>query len=248
MGMNLFYRNCPTCGKELSYTKKAKRDLSVRENRNCYSCAMKIPRMFSDEHKKNLSLSLSGKKKGPCTESRRLKLLGKKQSLRTCSLKSSSQSRRFSDWLERYKESISQSKRFSNPSERHKTSTSVKLAMHRPDVRKRHIEALHHSKWLKVRTDKGQMELIEKWNRLGFKFEPNYQVHTDTDLFYIDGYDKDHNVVLEYDSKYHQKLGQKKRDLVRQQKIINILHPKKFWRYDTAHKNCENVLGGSDGI
>lgn len=139
--------------------------------------------------------------------------------------------------------SLAHKSRYCNVEEKAKTSEQVKLAMHRPDVRKKHIEALHHSKWIKVRTDKGQLELIEKWNRLGFKFEPNYQIHTDTDLFYVDGYDKEHNVVLEYDSKYHNKPYQQQKDLVRQQKIISILNPKKFWRYRSINKHWENVIG-----
>lgn len=69
---------------------------------------------------------------------------------------------------------------------------------------------------------------------MGFRFEPNYQVHTDTDLFYVDGYDKEHNVVLEYDSKYHKKACQKQKDLARQNRVIDILHPKKFWRYNSV--------------
>jgi len=62
--------------------------------------------------------------------------------------------------------------------------------------------------------------------------------------FYVDGYDPIHNIVLEYDGKYHTSVGQQKRDLIRQQKIIDILHPKKFWRYDSKNKSFQNVLGG----
>ena len=123
-----------------------------------------------------------------------------------------------------------------------KISDSVKVAMHRPDIRKRCLDSLFKTKWIKVRTDKGQLELIEKWNTLGFKFEPNHQIKTDTDLFYIDGYDKEKNVVLEYDGKYHQKCEQKQKDLLRQQKIIDILKPKKFWRYDSENKQFRDVL------
>ena len=133
--------------------------------------------------------------------------------------------------------------RYSNPLELIKMKNAVKRAMHRPDVRKKHVEALHKTRWLKVRTDKGQLELLEKWNRLGFKFEPNYQVHTDLDLFYVDGYDKEHNIVLEYDGKYHNIIGQQQKDLIRQQKIIDILKPKKFWRYSSENKTIKNVLG-----
>ena len=138
---------------------------------------------------------------------------------------------------------IERKERYADKQNRAILSDSVKIAMHRPDIRKKHLDALHHSKWLKVRTDKGQIELLHKWNALGFKFEPNYQVHTETDLFYIDGYDKEHNVVLEYDTKYHNRPPQRKRDLIRQQRIIDILKPRKFWRYSAVNKQCENVLG-----
>jgi len=139
---------------------------------------------------------------------------------------------------------VSQSHKGQIPWNKDKECPSIVEAMHRPDVRKKHITGLHHSKWLKVRTDKGQLEMIACWNKMGFKFEPNYQVHTDTDLFYIDGYDKEHGVVLEYDSKYHNKGHQQQKDLIRQQKIIDILKPKKFWRYNAVKKQCKNVLGG----
>lgn len=139
--------------------------------------------------------------------------------------------------------SVKNKKRYSNIEERKKTSLLVKQAMHRPEIRKKHLESLHRSKWLKVRTDKGQLELLDKWNKLGFNFEPNYQVKTELDLFYIDGYDKEKNIVLEYDSKYHKKKCQIEKDLIRQQKILNILKPKKFWRFNSETKFFKNIVG-----
>ena len=35
---------------------------------------------------------------------------------------------------------------------------------------------------------------------------------------------------------------QKEKDLVRQQRIIELLKPKKFWRYNSANKTINNVL------
>ena len=124
-----------------------------------------------------------------------------------------------------------------------KLSDASKKAWNDPTIRKKYNDALEKTKWLKVRTDKGQLELLNKWNYLGFNFEPNFQVKTDQDLFYIDGYDKEKNVVLEYDGKYHNRKQQKEKDLIRQQKIIDILKPKKFWRYDSINKNFYNVIG-----
>lgn len=125
---------------------------------------------------------------------------------------------------------------------REKLSVSIKVAMHRPEVRKKHLDALYHSKWIRVRTDKGQLELIEKWNRMGFKFEPNYQLKTEQDLFYIDGYDKHNNVVLEYDSQYHNNQSQKRKDMIRQNKIIDALKPKRFWRFNKVTNTIRDAI------
>lgn len=100
---------------------------------------------------------------------------------------------------------------------------------------------LNNTKWKNVKLDRGQLELLEKWNKLGFNFETNYQFKTDNFLCYIDGYDKEKNVVLKYDSKYHNRKQQIEKDLVRQQKIIDILKPKKFWRYNIINKTWKNV-------
>jgi hypothetical protein len=122
---------------------------------------------------------------------------------------------------------------------REKLSLSIKNAWKNPIKRKNMIE---NSNWKHTKCDKGQLELLDKWNKLGFNFIPNYQIKTSQDLFYVDGYDKKRSVVLECDSKYHKLHKQKQKDLVRQQKIINILKPKKFWRYNAVNKTFENVL------
>jgi hypothetical protein len=151
---------------------------------------------------------------------------------------------RYSNVDERKKDSETTKKTFLNTDFRNKHRNAIKMAMHKPDIRKKHINALLETKYIGRKTDKGQLELLEKWNRIGFKFEPNYPVYTNSDLFYIDGYDKEHNVVLEYDSKYHSRLGQQEKDLIRQTRIIDILNPKKFWRYDAIKHECRNVMIG----
>lgn len=130
---------------------------------------------------------------------------------------------------------------------KNKLSKSSKQAWNTPEIRKKYHDSLKKTKWIKVRADKGQLELLDKWNKLGFNFEPNYQIKTDLDLFYIDGYDKEKNVVLEYDSKYHNSKLQKEKDLIRQKKIINVLKPKVFWRFDSVNKQFRNILGNYDG-
>jgi len=114
-----------------------------------------------------------------------------------------------------------------------KVSESVKKAWKNPLKREHMID---RCKWNNIAMDKGHKELIDKWNKLGFNFVLNYQLKTGNNMFYIDGYDPIHNVVLEYDSKYHNKEAQRKKDKIRQQKIIDTLKPKKFWRYNFSNK------------
>jgi hypothetical protein len=207
---------CPECKRERIFKWKYLAVTSLTKNRLCKVCVHKGDRNY-----------LYGKTISPEIREK----MGK-----------SKKGRKFND-LQKKKLSSIHKKRYSSLKEREKTSVSVKKAIHTPDIRKKHLDALHHSKWVKVRTDKGQLELLEKWNKLGFSFEPNFQLKTDLDLFYIDGYDSKNNVILEYDSKYHKNPSQKEKDLIRQKKIIDVLHPKKFWRYDSVDKQFRNILG-----
>ncbi len=211
-----YKKNCPSCGKNMFYSSIS--SLSHCKNTKCSYCA-------------NVIRGKSSNRKG-CYHTEESK---RKISESSKGVKNSDNHKR--------NMSLAGIKRYSSLEERKKTSESIKEAMHRPDVRKKHLDALHHSQWIKIRTDKGQLELLDKWNTLGFNFQPNFQVKTNQDLFYIDGYDKEHGVVLEYDSEYHNQFHQQKKDLIRQQKIIDILKPKKFWRYDAINKQFKNVLG-----
>mgnify|MGYP001383989416 CR=1 FL=1 len=249
-------RNCPICNREIICKTKWYFNDSNKKNRLCRKCFAvgennsNFGNKYSDESKLKISNGNKGKLIGGKNPTKRLdvrqkiseKLKGRK--LSDYIINKISNSKRGINLSENHKEkiSISQIKRYNNIKEKLKTSISVKKAMHRDDVRKKHLDALHHSEWIKVRTDKGQLELLEKWNRLGFNFIPNYQIKTDLDLFYLDGYDKEKNIIIEYDTKYHNKPSQKQKDLVRQQKIIDILGPKKFWRYDSINEQCINIL------
>ena len=213
-----YKRTCPQCGEIIVYSLPSNFYRARTHNVRCKVCSNK--KFPSEESKRKMSISKLGDRNPKYWE-------GKKRL--PFSIESIAQM------------SMSHTKRYLNIDERKKTSKNTKIAMHRPDVRKKHIEALHKSKWLKVRTDQGQVELLEKWNKLGFHFQPNYQIHTDKDLFYVDGYDPVNQVVLEYDSKYHQKPYQKVKDEIRQQRILDILRPKKFWRYNAMAKTWRNI-------
>ena len=238
-----YMKKCPKCGGVMFYATQKILQCSIKHEKSCRSCSM-IKYYSNPVGREKTSLSI----KNAYMENEKLK---KKISISSIKWFSNPKNRqKMSQTLKKiWKNPILRKKAsddsinfYLNPEERTKMRNAVKVALHRPDIRKKHIEGLLNSKWIKVKTDNGQLELIEKWNNLGFNFESNYQIHTDRDLFYVDGYDKEKNVVLEYDSKYHNKLGQKNKDLIRQRKIINILKPNKFWRYNSVNKEFRNVL------
>ncbi len=216
-----YKRNCPKCGKELFSLRKSALIDAIKKNRVCKSCSLLgnkrlLGYQFSDEQKCKISISLKNREHH--LRGKHLPLYQKERLMEGNK-----------NWIR-------------NDEYLKKLSKSTKLALHKPDIRKKHIEALSKVNYLGRAVDIGQTELLEKWNKLGFNFEINYQVKTNEDLFYIDGYDKEKKVVFEYDSKYHNSPKQQKKDLIRQQKIINILKPKKFWRYNSETKQFKDIL------
>lgn len=173
-----------------------------------------------------LKIGLAAKRRVPWNK-------GKKLSDETCHKMSVSRLGRSTIWLKKPR----------SEQDKERLRISSKAAWQSPEIRKKYHSGLIKTKWIKVRSDVGQLELLEKWNRLGFQFEPNYQIRTSEDLFFVDGYDPINNVVIEYDGKYHKKPYQQIKDFERQVKIIDTLNPKKFWRYDAVNKQFRNAIG-----
>ena len=216
-------RFCPNCCKEVFHTNKYSFDRAVKKNLKCKDCTAK-----SKDRKEKISKAMSGKNNywygKTLSEDHKTKLvnahLGSKHSEST-----------------KQKMSLTRKGRVLTED----TKKRIKQSLHRPDIRKKHLDALTESGWLIVKTDKGQLEMLDRLNRMGFKFYPNYQLKTDNALFYIDGYDIENRIVVEYDSKYHKRRNQKEKDLIRQKLIIEIMKPKHFWRFDDVDKKWRTV-------
>ena len=216
--MKTLKRNCPKCKRELIYSSYRTLLFASKNNCRCYFC--------SNEEKGSPFLGKKHTEKS-------------KDKIRKATLGNKNNVGKHRSYETKLKMSNSHKGKILSQETKNKISKKSKNSWNNPEIRKK---MLHNSKWINRRLDIGQLELLEKWNKLGFNFEPNYQIKTDIDLFYIDGYDKEKNVVLEYDSRYHNRLGQKEKDLIRQQKIIDILKPKKFWRYNKNLKNFSQII------
>jgi hypothetical protein len=255
--MNVWKKSCPSCGKEQEYKLKKNFNKAIRLNRMCKECMYKSD-IYIKKHKHNTSVMWNDKCKREYIIQKRKESINewKKSSSITFNTQEykEKQSKIQIEYLKLHpQKTINNIERFSklredensvfnSPEYKEKLKNASINAWKNPTIRKKYNDALVKTKWIKVRTDKGQLELMDKWNKLGFRFQPNYQIKTDKDLFYIDGYDPIHNVVLEYDGKYHLKPSQQQKDLIRQNKIIDILHPKKFWRYNAMNKQYKNIL------
>lgn len=62
--------------------------------------------------------------------------------------------------------------------------------------------------------------------------------------FFVDGYDKNRNIVFEYDEPKHFTLSHEKRDRIKEKVIIKSIHPLRFIRYDERNsKMCDIITG-----
>jgi predicted RNA-binding Zn-ribbon protein involved in translation (DUF1610 family) len=84
--------------------------------------------------------------------------------------------------------------------------------------------------------------------KYGYEFQharnsTEYQV----DRYFLDGYDKEKNVVFEYDEQQHFKGGNLiPDDIVRQSKIIDLIRPIAFFRYNEPKKILTEVISGKE--
>ena len=60
--------------------------------------------------------------------------------------------------------------------------------------------------------------------------------------FSLDGYDKELNIVFEYDEPFHENPNNKLKDKDREQYIIEQINPKEFWRYSEKFDKLYRIL------
>lgn len=64
--------------------------------------------------------------------------------------------------------------------------------------------------------------------------------------YFVDGYDKEKNIIFEYDELGHNTQKRKLKDIIRQNNIISYLKENNinvnFWRYDEKNNNLYNII------
>jgi hypothetical protein len=60
--------------------------------------------------------------------------------------------------------------------------------------------------------------------------------------YFLDAYDKQKKIVVEYDEPAHEVSTKKKKDLIRQNEIIESISPNEFWRYNERFGELRRIL------
>ena len=237
----LLEKNCPICGKIQTYGCIGSFNLAVKKNRKCGSCCMK-GRHHSEETKKKISNNQLGEKnhrygKPTSEEIKRklsLSLLGKKSG------------HAFSvgniPWNKGKKNCFSEETRIkiSSSAKEKKLSSKTKYKLRLAAINRIKKQGIFRSYNSKA---------CETINNYGKKLGYNFQ-HAlnggEVELYgyFVDGYDKDKNIVFEYDEPHHYQINGKLRnkDLQRQKEIIKNIKPHSFIRYDERNSKLYNVI------
>lgn len=233
-------RNCPKCNRELVYLSYDSWYNSNRNNCSCRSCSKKdMPNgRLGKKHtyKTKLKMSLAAKSRSPITEETRRKL---------------SISRRNRKITPETKKKLSQSLTGRQLSDKHKLNLS------KSNVGKSRSEETKYRIRIATIRDlqkKGIMGKAKNHNPLACRFIDNLNRCYGWNLqhalnggevelygYFVDGYDKEKNIVFEYDEPNHNKSRRKEKDIIRQNRIINTINPNLFIRYDEANNNLYNV-------
>lgn len=218
--------DCPKCGKERYYNTLKLRNRTQKLNRLCRACAN-----LDGDLRKVRSDNVKGKKNH---FSRDIKsgvdnpFYGKKHTLKTKEIISLKNTGKHAG-----KNNPNYGKTHSEEARR-----KIRIAMANR-IRDKYGVCL----------DKGSTEWFSVLNGFGFQFEEGF--HLEPLGYFADGYDKTKNTWVEYDTQYHNKLSQKKKDLERQQNIIRYFESigkplAQFLRYNTTTDTLKVMYRGKN--
>ena len=246
----IWKKNCPKCGCEQFYTRKSMLNRSILLNKQCRKC------MFdSDEYKQkhvvnSKNMWASDTKRNEIVKKRNTPEAKQKWhnsvlvSMNTDAYKEK-QSILQKELLNLYPERVEFNKQSIKQMWNDKSSV-----YHTAEFREKlRLARIKQMKKLGVTTSNFNPKACEFIDKLNKEKGWNLQHALNggeivISGYYLDGYDRDRNIVFEYDERYHYKFGRKLRnkDTLRQQRIINKLTPTQFFRYDEEKQNLYEVI------
>lgn len=230
--MKKWERNCSKCNCKIYHKNKQSRNSSHIKNRTCYKCR---------KTRNKITEPIEGWIKN-CPKCNRIQKYSSKDFLRI-SIKKNTLCYSCSVKGRRYSNEVHQ--KISKSLIGNKRALGYK---HSEETKKKHrIKNLKRYEKLGIGicVDEGSKEWFYNYNK---NHNSNFKPKKFIKLGYVaDGYDKNKHIWIEYDTPYHNRLNQKKKDLVRQNNIIkyfeNIGDPlKKFVRILTWENYKEKII------
>ena len=226
-------KNCPKCGKEQIYSRKDVLQLSIKNNNICLSCSQK-GKVFSEKTRNKIRKSLIGNHHTEESKKRiSIAFKGKKKSKEHVEKVKNALKGRIPTIEERIKNSLSNKGRVSTMKGKHHTEeTKYKLRVAKiEDLKKKNI--LLGKDGARNFNSKA-CEFIDNLNKeRGWNLQHALN-GGEVELYgyFVDGYDKERNIIFEYDEKRHNETYWKNKDIIRQNNLIKNIDPSLFLRYD----------------
>jgi hypothetical protein len=239
---NGWIKLCPKCGRSQKYSCKSVYTVSVKKNKVCINCAKKID--IPLEGYIRVCKKCGAQQKYSC---RRSYLISKKQNTicKTCATKESAK------YIDK---SFMKSDEYRNiMSKSLKSSKIHKKKMSSKEVREKlRVAKLKQIKELGTQTNYNA-EACEFINKLNKERNWNLQHALNGGEiriggYSLDGYDKEKNIIFEYDERKHEIKTIKEKDKVREQIIIQKINPKIFIRYSEKNNRLYDVISDKEII
>jgi len=221
-----FKRNCPKCNKEILYSKKDSLKRAEKQNRLCISCSL-----IGNTHTKGISPPNKGKFSDKIKQSIDGGFIWNENGIwyRKCpSCKSSVKCSTYDNAYRRIKDVCHRCGILKNIGSKRSIETR----------NKQRISAIKriqkYQLYNKPSFNPKACEFIDKVNNQ-LKFNLQHALNGGEVWlrgFYPDGYDKEKNIVFEYDEIKHSYPSVKIKDLQRQKIILDEIKPSQFLRYD----------------
>jgi len=233
-------RICPTCNNDITYKSRKGYLLGIKLNSDCGSCGTKLAatkkdyHWITEEYRNKTSKKTKEQWNTPHVRNKMLDIM------------------KSPEYREKHK--INSSNMWKDPSH----ITHMKLIHESDEYRKK--RRLITQQFLKqnygksglISYNKRACEFIDYINK---KFNLKFQHATNggeynVSGYFLDGYDREKNIVFEYDEKYHYDTSNnlKEKDRKRQDNIIQEISPIEFWRYNERTGILSDVINKKELI
>ncbi len=239
--MDSWTKNCPKCGKKQEYSSWDSLRFAIRKNTICNPCRAASKKVIPENG--------IWKRVCKCGEEmiyscRRSFNTGKRTNAvcRKCATKESGKTNRL--WMK-------------NDKYRNKMSKSLKMVWKTNAYGEATRQKWRENKLRQIRQQGIQWtynpDACRFMDKLNDKFGWNLQHAMNGGEiqvvgYMLDGYDKNKNIIFEYDEPKHRTLSHRKRDREREIRIIKVLSPSSFFRYDEKDKKLMEIIDNKEVI